>query len=251
MNLSRKPVFLALPRSAFLAFLALSVAATGAILAAPPASKAPKASAGVASKLYRWTDKDGKVHYSDDLPPEALTEARDELNKTNGMTIKSVGRALTSEERAAAQAKAEADSKIAEALAKVRQNDQMLLNSYSTEADLKRAYEERISMQVEGLKATRMSLQGQQRSLSSFLYSASTLELSDKPIGKHVVSSIRKLRREVVQQQQSETQIEAQITGLKQESTATLAHYHELRAAATAAHQGTAPPAPPASPPKG
>ncbi|HEY2344686.1 MAG TPA: DUF4124 domain-containing protein [Xanthomonadaceae bacterium] len=247
MHLSRKPIFIAL--------LAISVVAVGAVAAPPPPKAAPRTAttAVPGSKLYRWLDKDGKVHYSDDLPPEALTEAREELSKSNGMTLKTVDRALTAEERATAQAKVEADTKVAAALAKIKQSDQMLLNSYPTEGELKRAFEERISMQVEGLKATRMGLENQQRSLSSFLYSASTLELSDKPVGKYLVASIRKLRTQIVSQQQSETQIEAQITNLRQESASTMAHYHELRSGAMAEHSGATPPpaASAASSPKG
>ncbi|HTA65139.1 MAG TPA: DUF4124 domain-containing protein [Xanthomonadaceae bacterium] len=235
MNKSRNALFFAV--------LALSVAVPVTMLAAPP----PLSGA----KLYRWVSADGKVHYSDDLPPEALTQAREELSKSNGMTLKEVDRALTPEEQAAAQAKAATDAKVAAAMTKVKQSDQVLLNSYSSEDELKRAYEERISMQIEGLKATRMGLEGQQRSLSSFLYSASNSELSGKPIGKYLASSIRKLHAQIVSQQQSETQIEAQLTGLRQESVTTMAHYRELRAAATAAHTDASPPAAPTAPPKG
>jgi len=30
-----------------------------------------------AQKLYRWVDKDGKVHYSDTVPPSEVGKARD------------------------------------------------------------------------------------------------------------------------------------------------------------------------------
>ena len=236
-----------MPRNAlFIAMMVLSFATPGALQATPqdPSSSSDSAAG---PKLYRWVSADGKVHYSDILPPEALTQAREELSKSNGMTLKQIDRSLTPEERAAAQAKADADAKVAEALAKVNQNDQVLLNSYSSEDELKRAYEERIAMQVEGLKATRMGLEGQQKSLSSFLYTASNSELSGKPVGKYLATSIRKLRSQIVAQQQSETQIEAQLTNLHQESVTTMAHYRELRAAATAAHSDAPPPAPSAS----
>ena len=64
-------------------------------------------------KLYRWVDADGKVHYSDSLPAEAVDRARRELNKNSGGTLTRVDRALTEAERAAQQA--EADRAAAEA----------------------------------------------------------------------------------------------------------------------------------------
>jgi len=59
-------------------------------------------------KLYRWVDKQGKVHYDDALPPEAVDQARREFNASNGNSAGSVDRALTAEERAQAQASQDA-----------------------------------------------------------------------------------------------------------------------------------------------
>ena len=82
------------------------VVALIAVLTTPPA---------LAQKLYRWTDKDGKEHYSDTLPSEAIDAAREELNKTSGSTVGQVERALTPEERATLAASAEAEAELAEA----------------------------------------------------------------------------------------------------------------------------------------
>jgi len=207
-------------------------------------------------KLYHWVGADGKDHYGDVLPPEALTRARQEISKSSGMTIKSVERALTPEERAAAQAKADADAKAAEAIEKAKQNDQVLLASYPSEAELKRAYDERISSLTETLKATRIGVQSQQEGLSSLLIAASNLELSDKPVNAKLATSIKSTHALLLQQQASETQQESQVAKLLQESAATMEHYRSLEAAAAAAaaaaHSGAPPtPPPPPGPPKG
>jgi hypothetical protein len=57
-------------------------------------------------KLYRWVDKDGKVHYDDALPPEAVNQARTEFSAKTGSVAGQVERALTPEERAAQEAAA-------------------------------------------------------------------------------------------------------------------------------------------------
>lgn len=199
-------------------------------------------------KLYRWVGPDGKPHYSDTLPPEALNQARQELSKS-GVTLKQVDRAQTTEERTAAQAKADADAKAAEAIQNAKQSDQVLLSSYPTEADLKRAYNERIDLQNETLKVTRMGMEGQHKGLSGLLIVASNLELSGKPINVQMKKNIQLAHAQLIDQQQQEVQQKAQAQSLRQESEALLTRYRSLRAAGV---PGQAPNAPSqAVPPKG
>lgn len=205
-------------------------------------------------KLYRWVGPDGKVHYGDDIPVDVLNQAHDELSRNSGLTIRQVDRQLTTDERAAAAAKAEADARAAQALQKARENDQVLLNSYPTEKDLQRAYQDRISAQTETITALGLSLDNQQQSLGSFLYSASANELSGKPVDASMVAQIAKLHETILDQLQARSQAQAQIASLQQESAQTLAHYRQLKAAVMSAHSdsGAAMPAPaPAPSPKG
>jgi len=230
------------PCKTFAVIIAASLFASAVLAAEPPPS---------GPKLYHWVGADGKDHYGDVLPPEALTQARQEISKTSGMTIKQVDRTLTPEERAAAQAKADADAKAAEAIEKAKQNDQVLLASYPSEAELKRAYDERISSLTETLKATRIGLQGQQEGLSSLLIAASTLELSNKPVNAKLAASIKSTHALLLEEQTSETQQETQVAKLLQESAATMEHYRSLQAAAAERAATPPPPPPPAAPPKG
>jgi len=202
-----------------------------------------------APKLYRWVSADGKVHYSDDLPPEALNEARQELSSKSGITLKQVDRAQTVEERTAAQAKSDADAKAAEAIEHAKQSDQVLLSSYPSENELKRAYDERIALQSETLKATRIGMDSQRQSLSGLLIAASNLELSGKPVNAKLVANIQTSHTQMIEQQQVEVQQKAVAENLRQESVAVLARYRSLRSAAEAAHSST--PAPTTPPPKG
>ncbi|MBS0465133.1 MAG: DUF4124 domain-containing protein [Proteobacteria bacterium] len=219
-------------------------AGVGALAAASIAQDQP---AGPA-KLYRWVGPDGKVHYGDDIPPEALNQARQEISKNTGNVLKTVDRPLTAEERAAADAKTEADRQAGLALAKAKENDQILLNSYPTEADLTRAYADRVGSQTGNLKTLRLSLADQQSSLASFLYAASTKELEGKPVDAYLVASIGKLHTQILAQQQAESDALAQLANTRQEATTTLAHYRQLRAALLAAHSSEqATPASPAS----
>lgn len=185
-------------------------------------------------KLYHWIGKDGKPHYSDVLPPEALAQARQELSKTSGVAINQVDRAQTPEERAAAVAKAEADAKTAEEVEKAKQSEQVLLASYPTEADLQRAYDQRITLQTETLKSTRIGMGSQQQSLSSMLIEASNRELAGRPVTPQLANSIQSIHKQVVDMQALLIRQEAQSVSLHQESAAMIAHYRALRTAADA-----------------
>ena len=90
----------------------LTLAVLAALLAAATAVAQDKKSDG--PKLYRWVDKQGKVHFDQALPPEAVEQARTEFNTATGRTLGTVDRALTDAER---QALADAATAAAQAQA--------------------------------------------------------------------------------------------------------------------------------------
>ena len=56
-----------------------------------------------AQKLYKWVDKDGNVHYSDQVPPDQVDQARQELTE-QGVVVDRMDRAPTAEELEAMKA---------------------------------------------------------------------------------------------------------------------------------------------------
>lgn len=195
-------------------------AALGLALAAPAAQ---------AQKLYRWVDKDGKVHYSDALPPEAVDQARRELSAKSGMTVGEVDRALTDEERAAIAAAAAEAQTAAELEAQQQERDQVLLASFTTEADLNRAYSSRITLLDETLKATRAAIEGQRLGLASMLANAADRELTGQPVDAKSVTTVRETHRQLTLQQDMLQRREVERTALQMEYEATLARYRELK----------------------
>ena len=197
--------------------------------------------AASAPKLYRWVGADGKAHYSDQIPAEAMDKARQELSVKSGLTVGQVDRALTPDERAAATAKTATDAKTAEALDSAKQSDQVLLTSYPTEAELTHAYEERIALQTETMKASRIGIESQQQNLSSQLIRASNLELSGKPVDAKLADSIQLARRQVLHQQALLLQHIAEDQKMQDEYKSTLEHYRSLQSAAATARAAPTP----------
>jgi hypothetical protein len=136
-----------------------------AALAAPEASDAqqrapsqPRSSQGKDTrKLYKWTDKDGVVHYDDSVPPEFANRDRNLLN-AQGVKVGFEEGEVTAEERAEiAKKKAEADAAAA-AQAEVDRHDKMLLQTYITVADIEDLRNRRLELLESQIKVTELYL---------------------------------------------------------------------------------------------
>jgi Domain of unknown function (DUF4124) len=89
------------------------------------------------AQLYKWTDENGKVHYSDTVPPAANDRARREI-RSDGIVTKQVDRAMTPEERRQAALKSAEDEKGRIAKEERERKDKALLVTYSNLADFDR-----------------------------------------------------------------------------------------------------------------
>lgn len=184
-------------------------------------------------KLYRWTDQDGKVHYTDQLPAEAAKDKQEELNK-QGVTVRTTERARTAEEQAAwdaEQAKLEEERKIAEEKAKM---DAVLTGSYPTEADLARAYRERFDLLEQSLESARVGIRSQEKSLAELLAHAADLERNGQKVPAAITDSIARTRGQVNDQRTYLERRESEHKALEAEYQKLLARYRELKGTAAA-----------------
>lgn len=205
------------------------------------------------AKLYRWVDKDGKVHYDQALPPEAVNQARREFSAKTGSATGSVDRALTPEERAAQAAAEQAALDAAAVANEQKRQEEIMMASYETEADMRRAYGERIDLLKMTLESTDISIKSLRENLATILSQASDTELDNRRVLDDRAASIRELHAERMKQQALQATRHAALDSLNAEFARMLARYRELRgtavptaapAAATATPASTTPPAP-------
>lgn len=194
-------------------------------------------------KLYRWVDKEGKVHYDDTLPTDALEQARKEYSSRTGATTARVDRALTQEERTALAEQARTDAEAAAMVEQQRRSEEAMLSSYATESDLRAAYDERISLLKQTLESTDVGMKALRGSLASLLAEASESELANRAVNKKRAGTIRTLHNELVKQQVFQKNRQVELMSLDAEFARVLTRYRELRSA-EAAPAATAPPAP-------
>ncbi|GAB3344526.1 hypothetical protein [Lysobacter tyrosinilyticus] len=174
----------------------LALALIAALFAAPVGAqtKAP------AKKLYCWNEAGRKV-CGDALPATATDSARTEFSAKSGMPTARVDRALTAEERAAAAAQARLSEQAQFQAQAQSMREHAMAESYATEADLRRAFGERMALLDDTIKAAQLSIGGLRQSLISLLRQAGEAELSGKPVPANLSGTIQTQHAELMRQQ--------------------------------------------------
>jgi len=206
------------------------------------------ASAQDSKKLYCWNDNGRKV-CGDALPAEAAERARTEISAKSGMHTGEVARALTAEERATAATAAGQAQTAAAAEAASQRRDLAMVESYTTEADLRRAYGDRISLLDATLKASVLGESNLRLSLTSLLNQASDLELGSKPVPPALLANLRNQHDELEKQKRMLVQQQHDRAALDGELADAVTRYRVLKQAEAGGAPATAPA--PATPPKG
>lgn len=226
-------------RSLLLLAGALALVITGT---ADAQKKPPRPSTPTAKKLYRWVDADGKVQVSDTLPPDQVDKARQELNAKTGATQATLDRELTPEERAEQALAAKQEAAAAAIRAQQQRDEDAMLNSYLTEGDLQRAYNERISLLKQTLESTDVSLLSLRESLSKQLASASEAELAGRKVNDKQLGTIRELHSELIKQRNFQANRHRELLALDAEYVRVLDRFRTRRAEEAAAQAEAARP---------
>lgn len=206
-----------------------------ALLAALPMVAGPvlaqRADATAEKKLYRWTDSSGKVHYTDALPPDVVNQARAELSATTGLVRNTIDRALTPEERRAAEAAALSAAEAQARMENSRRAEEAKVSSFRTEEDLRMAYVDRQKVVDETLQSLEAAINSQRGSLHQQLGVAGDAELAGRPVAERTTKVIFELRQELQKQEQARLERAAERQVLGEEMERLVALFRERQAA--------------------
>jgi hypothetical protein len=179
-------------------------------------------------KLYCWNEN-GQRTCGDALPPGATDLARTEISARNGMTTGEVGRVLTDSERAAAATAQQQAAVAAMDAAALHRRDLAMVASYATEADLRKAYGERITLLDDALKASALGEANLRRSLVTLLDQANNLELSSKPVPPPLLAKLRTQHADLLRQRRIMAEQRVERASLDGELAAALERYRALK----------------------
>ena len=153
----------------------------------------------VQAKMYKWTDAQGNVHYTDTLPPSAASQGSAELSKS-GNVIKKTESAEERQKRLAAEAEAAERKKAADEQAR---KDRALLATYTSEKEIDlardRALEQR-SLVIKSAEARLKQLEPGAKELEGKVAAAAK---KGKPAPAHIQQQYDAKRAEVEEAQRT------------------------------------------------
>lgn len=181
-----------------------------------------------AQKMYRWVDANGKVHYSDHVPSNAVEGARDEMNQ-KGMVVKRVQRKMSSDELAAYKEAKEAERKKRKKEEHDRKKDKFLVSSFPDEQTLLKSYEGEIEQEKLSIESAQASVKIQLMNLSQQLQFASRKERAGSEVDKQTMAKIDKAYQSSLASQRLVKKSLQQKAEKDVERERTLQRYRELK----------------------
>lgn len=180
-----------------------------------------------AQNVYKWVDEDGKVHYSQTLPPDRAADAHDRLT-SDGLVAERVDRVKTGDELEALKA-AQAQQREAEEQEKIQaQQDRLFLAAYPTEGDVRRS----IQARRETITAERGSVESlieQTRvRFSDAVARAAAFERRGDPVPEHLVNRISQTRDGIRDLNERLAEIDDRLKSLDEELAAELERHRRL-----------------------
>jgi hypothetical protein len=112
---------------------------------------------GTSSKLYRWTDDKGVVHYGDSIPPEYAKQDRSVLN-SQGVNVGFEQGELTPEQRAEKERKAAEAAQAQAQREEAARRDKTLLATYISVSDIEDLRNRRLELLEGQIKVTELYL---------------------------------------------------------------------------------------------
>lgn len=211
-----------------------NIARAALLLGIAVATQATAQDAGKGKRLYCW-DENGHKVCGDALPASAAAAARTEISEKSGRTLETIARAMTPEERAAAALKAQQENDAARLRWQEQRRDLAMVESYATEADLRRAYADRTDLLDASIKTSVLSIGNLRQSLLSLLRQAADDELAGTPVPQPKLAELRNQHASLVKQQAILVQQRADRAQLDTELTSALQRYHDLKQGSAAA----------------
>jgi hypothetical protein len=166
-----------------------------------------------AKKLYRWEDENGKVFYSDKVPPDQAKHERKALNK-DGLVLERIGAAKTKEEieRDLELEKRRAEQKkLAE---EQKKSDHVLLRTFRSEDDIIMARNGKLSSIDAKILLVRGSIRRLKSRLAEMQSSAANLERAGESVPNNMFKQIERSRmqiknyyQEIISQEQQKQKI--------------------------------------------
>lgn len=181
-------------------------------------------------KIYRWVDKNGKIQISDQLPPEAVTQARKEYSANSGMLKKEVN-PLTATQQAQADKAARERAEALEKADQTKRIEQGMLVNYETEEELQRFFEDRTDLLNQTIISLGASIQSRRAQMIRVLNEQSDAELAGTRAPEDKSAWLKTNHQELNALNLQMKEMDAHLKSLQGEFDAILKKYREMKTA--------------------
>ncbi len=169
------------------------------------------------TRVYKWQDEHGNVHYSDRLPSERTAQNREVLNG-DGIRINSLDTPQLTPAAAAER----------QELLRSAQRDTALSVSFENEDALRRVHEDRISVLRSGLAIARANTARIQETLARHEEHAESFASQGKNVPPVVRNNLDKARQMLAEQEAETAKLEQRYNETLLEHRAEIERYREL-----------------------
>lgn len=182
------------------------------------------------ASVYRWVDEGGQVHYSDQLPPQAVERAYTVINN-QGITVNSVERAKTKEELAADAQRAAQQAEQQRLVKQKAEYDHILLDTYSKVSELEATRDRYIATLEGAIKVAQHKLSSLTNDITKLRTAAANIERDGRPVPADMSKDIANVQDQIdrenafIQSQRNQQQ------EVRDKFAADIARYKELKAA--------------------
>ncbi|NOX27588.1 MAG: DUF4124 domain-containing protein [Gammaproteobacteria bacterium] len=148
------------------------------------------------AKLYKWTDENGNVQYSDNVPPKDIKRKREVINES-GIRSLETDAAKSKEQLAAERREAALRKKEKENRQKAEDYKRNLVANYRDESDLIATRDRNIDSIQVSINFVEANLSGLRLDLESLIKEAATFERSGKITPKLLKAQIAETRSKI------------------------------------------------------
>lgn len=180
------------------------------------------------AKMYRWTDKEGNIQYSDKIPSEAIERSHSTINK-RGITTDTRGAARTDKEYAKELEMKRLQAEQQKELERQQAKDQVLLKTFRTEDDIILArngklatYDTQIRVVYDNIHRLKQRLENQQ-------HRAALIERKGEQLDSKTLLGMENTRQEIKDNYESILRREHDKERIEKKYAADLARFRKLK----------------------
>ncbi|MCP3668168.1 MAG: DUF4124 domain-containing protein [Gammaproteobacteria bacterium] len=182
----------------------------------------------VAAKLYRWVDSQGKVHYSDKVPPEEASHARSELDQ-QGIETRRVDAAKTPEQIAQEKELKRLRIEKQKLIEAQQEKDNVLLRTFRSEDDIVMTRDGKVTAIDVQIQVVRSNISRLKAKLADLQKKAAMLERQGKAISPLFLKDIENTRISLKQSYEALIHEEQEKELTRERFNQDLAHFRKLK----------------------